>query len=86
MILQKWNYEKHEYEPYKVPDEWKCKVYTDNMDELVNCPHCGKELRFGDTYTSLEIHTERTAFGFGVCTECYEKEWLRRREAREQDK
>lgn len=22
MLLRKWNYQKHEYEPYEVPDEW----------------------------------------------------------------
>lgn len=68
-MMQKWNYEKRDYEPYKVPDSWNVKTYTD-MDEIVNCPHCGKELRFGDTYTSHEIHTEH-GIGYGVCEDCY---------------
>ena len=50
-----------------------------DLKEAVNCPHCGKEIPFGGTYTSLEIHTNM-GFGFGVCGDCYEKEWERRKE------
>lgn len=78
MILKKWNYNIHEYKDYKVPKKWNCLIYSDNMDEVVNCPHCGKELKFGDTYTSLEIHTP-FGFGYGVCKNCYEKERERRK-------
>lgn len=77
MILKKWNYKKHEYDPYEIPDEWNCKTYSNDMDEIINCPHCGKELKFGDTYTSKEIHTE-IGLGYGVCEKCYNNEWLRR--------
>lgn len=49
------------------------------MKEIVNCPHCGKELEYGNCYTSLEIHTEM-GFGYGVCEKCYEEEWNRRRQ------
>ena len=73
MILKKWNYKTHNYDSYKIPNEWNCKTYSDNMKEIVNCPHCGKKLEFGDTFTSLEIHTG-FGFGYGVCSECYEKE------------
>ena len=79
MLLQKWNYKKHKYDPYEVPDDWNCHSYSDDMKEIVNCPHCGKELEFGDTYTSMEIHTPSFGFGYGVCSECYEKEWERRK-------
>ena len=81
MELRKWNYETHEYEPIEVPDEWNVSLYTENMDEIVNCPHCGKELRFGETYTSKEIHNW-VGFGYGVCEECYEEEWKRRKKYR----
>ena len=74
MLLQKWNYEKHKYEPHIVPDDWNCQSFSDNMKEIINCPHCGKKLEFGDAYTSLEIHTQVCGFGYGVCEECYEKE------------
>lgn len=83
MVLGKWNYETHDYDPYKIPDEWNVPLITDDMEEIVNCPHCGKELKYGDTYTSKEIHNY-IGLGFGVCSECYEKEWERRRKYRDE--
>ena len=83
MILNKWNYETHKYDQYSVPDEWNCQTYSSDMKEIVNCPHCGKELGFGNTYTSLEIHTPVFGFGYGVCRECHEKELERRRKYKE---
>ena len=77
MILQKWNWDKREYEDYEVPKDWVCKCYSDDMSEIVNCPHCGKQIRFGDCYTSMEIHT-KSGFGYSVCENCYENEWKRR--------
>lgn len=44
-FLNRWNYETQEYDPYGVPDDWNVKSYSDDMDEIVNCPHCGKEVR-----------------------------------------
>lgn len=82
MKLRKWNYSEHNYDDYEVPDEWNCKTYSNNLEELVNCPHCGKQIKYGDTYTSKEIHTG-LGFGYGVCEECYEKEWNRRKESEE---
>lgn len=81
MKLRKWNYETHEYEPIEVPDEWNIPLYPDDMEEIVNCPHCGKELPYGETYTSKEIHNW-VGLGYGVCEECYEKEWKRRNKYR----
>lgn len=81
MELRKWNYEIHEYNPMEVPDEWNVLLYTDDMDEIVNCPHCGKELPYGETYTSKEIHNW-VGLGYGVCEECYEEEWKRRKKYR----
>ena len=79
MILQKWNYEKHGYEHLLVPNEWNCKPHSEDMEEVINCPHCGKKLKFGESYTSMEIQTLIYGFGFGVCEECYEEEWKRRK-------
>ena len=77
MILNKWNYKTHKYNPYIVSDAWNCKTYSNDMNEIVNCPHCGKEIKFGDCYTSLEIHTN-IGFGYAVCEECHQKEIERR--------
>lgn len=73
MILRKWNYKTHKYEPYEISDNWNCKTYSIDMEEVINCPHCGRKLKFGDSYTSLEIHTDM-GFGYGVCEKCYQDE------------
>lgn len=78
MKLNKWNYKKHDYDKYFIPDSWKCKIYSNDMEEIINCPHCGRKLKLGEGYTSLEIHTE-IGFGYTVCKECYDKEWERRK-------
>lgn len=77
MILKKWNYKKHIYEDYEVPDDWNYKTYSDNMYEIVNCPHCGGRLLYGEGYTSMQIHTG-LGLGFCVCEECYQKKMERR--------
>lgn len=77
MKLNKWNYETHKYDPYLVPEDWIIKMISDNMDEFINCAACGKDVKYGLTYTSLEIH-DKVGFGYPVCDKCYQQEWLRR--------
>lgn len=79
MIIGKWNYKTHSYDDYSIPKNWNVKLFTTDMDEIVNCASCGKELKFGDAYTSKEIHN-KFGLGFAVCEECYNKEWIRIRE------
>lgn len=79
MILRKWNYQTRTYEPFKVPDAWNVTFYSNDMDEIVNCPQCGRELKYGDTYISLEVHSP-TGFGYGVCRACYDAENRRKYE------
>ena len=81
MILNKWNYDIHDYEPYEVPDDWNCKAYSIDMEEIVNYPHCGKGIEFGMGYTSQEIHTD-FGFGYTVCPSCYNEEFKRRMKKR----
>lgn len=78
MTVRRWNFKTREYEPYEIPDDWKIKTFCVDMDEIINCPHCGRELAFGDSYTSREIHTKH-GIGYSVCAECYAKEWERER-------
>ena len=78
MLLKKWNWKTREYDPYEIPDDWNVKTYSNDMDEIVNCPHCGRKVEFGDTYTSREIHAEH-GFGYSVCGDCYAREWERER-------
>lgn len=78
--LPRWNYEKHIYEPYPVSDN--VAMYREDFDSLVDCCECGKEVKFGDCYTSLRIHNYM-GLGYAVCEKCYEKEWEERRKHRD---
>ena len=79
-VLRKWNYESRTYDEYYVPYEWNIKLLTNDMDEIINCPHCGKEFPYGESYTSKEIHN-KVGFGYPVCSDCYEEEWERKRKS-----
>ena len=74
--MNKWDYELHQYVKFLIPAEWKVVLACDEMDEKVNCCQCGKEVEFGNTYSSQEFHNE-IGFGYAVCEECHEKEMER---------
>ena len=84
MVVGKWNYEKHDYDPHRIPGGWKCKVYSEDMDEIINCVQCGKEITFGESYTSLEIHSS-VGFGYAVCEGCHNEERSRYLNGKEQN-
>lgn len=71
--LHKWNISRRQYEEYLIPDNWNVSTYETDMNKIVNCAQCGKELCFGKCYTSKKIHTS-IGFGYGVCEECYQQE------------
>lgn len=79
-IVGKWNYKIKRYDIYNLPDNWNIKLYTDDMDEIINCCQCGAAVKFGECYTSLEVHNNY-GLGFAVCDECYRKEWERKNES-----
>ena len=70
MTIRKWNDKKKEYDPYEVPDEWKLILYSENMETPINCVNCGKEMTFGEGYTSQRYHTDK-GFGYYECEKCY---------------
>lgn len=80
-VLKKWNYMTRKYDDCVIPNDWKCEIllYSTLMDDealdkiFVNCPHCGKLIKLGDTFSSLEFHSEY-GLGYPVCVECYRKE------------
>lgn len=78
MKAGKWNSYTKRYENYETPDDWNTPLYTDDMDEIVNCAQCGRTLKFGDCYTSREIHS-RHGMGYPVCQDCYVGECSRAR-------
>lgn len=69
MTILKWNYKTRKYDPHEVPDEWKIRTYCADMGEIVNCARCGKEIEFGDGYTSATLHTEY-GMGYCICGSC----------------
>lgn len=77
MKVNKWNYKKHDYDIVELPEEWNIKLMTNNMEEIVNCPHCGEMFEFGIGYTSQEFHTNY-GMGYIVCEKCHEEEMKRR--------
>ena len=79
MILRRWNYLTHSYEPHIVPDNWHVTTYEADMETKVNCACCGKQITHGDAYCSMEIHTH-LGLGYDVCESCYAEEMKRRLE------
>ena len=69
--VSRWLPKKNKYKKYRLP-VGSC-LYSNDMDKVVSCASCGKEIKYGDSYTSRQIHTE-IGIGFAVCSECYEKE------------
>ena len=73
MTIRRWNFKTHEYEPFEIPDGRKVMMYSDDMSAKCSCAACGKELPFGDTFTSRILHGA-AGFGYGVCFDCYQRE------------
>ena len=75
--LQRWNWRKHEYEDYEVPDNWFVGTYAFDMDTGIDCAQCGQTVPYGLMYTSMEVHTD-FGIGYCVCHDCHEQECIRR--------
>lgn len=76
-LLQKWDYERHEYGPFLSPAAREV-MLTGDDDSICRCAECGKKIRFGDSFTSIRIH-DPIGFGYAVCSDCYQKEWEERK-------
>jgi len=61
----------------KLHPDWHVIFYGENVDEVINCASCGKEVKYGETYTSLEQFIDDGSFGLSVCADCYAKEYAR---------
>ena len=72
--MQKWNLAKHVYEPYTkvIDNNWHCPLLAE-MEENINCAECGKEILYGDGYTSSLIHNNK-GMAYTICLTCKEKE------------
>lgn len=50
-------------------------VFTLNMNTPVECPECGKMIRYGDGINAGDWYTENTMWRIGICPKCAEKIW-----------
>ena len=73
--MKRWSYKTQSYIKYDVPKKWKCLIYCDDMDEKINCAECGKEITFGESYSSHRIFNDSGVFSHMVCPECHEREY-----------
>ncbi len=37
MQIKRWDDENQSYTQVTIPDDWKIKAYSDDMDEIINC-------------------------------------------------
>lgn len=82
-IAQKWDPYHKRYRSYVLPEDvMRCSFGERDMDKVIACAGCGKSVKFGNAYTSLEIHTE-TGIGFSVCSNCHAGEIERATDAEE---
>ena len=80
--VRRYSYRNHCYEkPEELPKNWHTPLVADSMNEIINCACCGKELKYGNSLTSMIICSMSGSFGFPVCEECYLKEWKELRDA-----
>lgn len=70
MTVNKWDSKKKKYNKVNIPSDWKISTFEFDMNTIVNCVNCGKEVVFGDGYTSRRYHTEM-GMGYSECEECY---------------
>ena len=75
MKVKKWDFINHVYEPYDIPDHYHTPLYTDDMEEIVNCAGCGTRIKYGQCYTSMTIHNH-VGLGYPVCDDCHQKELI----------
>ena len=68
MIINKWNGK--DYEPYEVTNDWKIPLMCNDMNEIINCVHCGCKMTFGEGYTSHRYHNN-SGMGYYECEKCY---------------
>lgn len=73
--VRKYDRSKHAYNPpVELPKEWHTPLIAEDMNEMINCACCGKEIRYGDGYSSRDICDMSGCFGYSICEECHEKE------------
>ena len=73
MILMRWDFRRHEYLPFGIPNSRKVGIWSENMNAPVDCANCGRRMTYGRGHTSLAIHTP-LGIGYIVCSRCHAEE------------
>lgn len=69
----KWDNDGQRCIQHSVPESWHITIIEPNLGNKCNCASCGKEMTFGEGYTS-RIYQTAHGFGYCVCKDCYYKE------------
>ena len=58
-VAERWDPYHGKYRPYVLPeDELKCSLLEDRMDKVIACAGCGKPVKFGESFASLEMQKQ----------------------------
>ena len=76
MKAKKWNPKTQQYD-IKVEITNRASFFDHNLEAIVCCANCEKELRVSDAIHSAEIHTLSRLYPFLICGSCYESEMER---------
>jgi len=57
-----------------IPDDERVVINTMDMELPCNCSNCGKEVKYGDTWSSTEWFEESGIWALPVCRDCHESE------------
>ena len=64
----RWNGK--EYEEYELPVG--ASIFETDLNKEISCCKCGRTIKYGESYTSREIHNG-VGFGYAECGDCYFK-------------
>jgi hypothetical protein len=51
------------------------KVYSNDMEEVVQCPECLKRVKFGELYNTGDWFEPKGIWRIGICEDCAERWW-----------
>jgi len=77
LLANIWNYDTKEYNDYILPEG--STFYDNDMDKKINCACCGKEIVYGGSYGSQEIHND-IGMSYMECEYCYFTKYNARKE------
>ena len=76
----KYDWDTDQDEMIEIPDGWSCPLEPKSFDTAINCAQCGKPIRYGNSYTSLELET-KGGESYWVCWPCHKREIERRQKS-----